>query len=449
MIWGNSSPSSNSAHPGLCKTYANYGGGNHSLLTLPRLLTLQEKHKADQLSRACIAGASIPTYPAAVDHATNFPEEMVNQLIQLAVNLPQPGGSTWQRVEDLSESDGIDPNILPGTMMIMLPGKAFTLFRNNNCRCTERLKNGFLRFFLPTLYFPNLEEEIRKSPPMRGPPREQHRTIKQYHQSMTREDDILCWRYDQRDQYRQYCYNTSTTLGHGCGRQGVTTSECCQREQRAEGTYQSTIFYRTREKTEQTIFETSRHSEHRWTTCATTSFITERILEKIQGRYPRMSHKANIHLVGGLKMPQTVLSPMQFRSLTTLLELIVMPKTIKEVIPGYNFLQAFATTITCPDRTASCPAKLQIDNAQCNTTVTSPIKETDEPKATDTEMKHTEINSGILTQGGIFSKPLTDSRLNVNTIIMFANLNQKYGRSEMAQTLLDQIVTSYPKRVVF
>ncbi|KAI9577221.1 hypothetical protein GQX74_005755 [Glossina fuscipes] len=130
----------------------------------------------------------------------------------------------------------------------------------------------------------------------------------------------------------------------------------------------------------------------------------------MQGRYPRMPHKANIHLVGGLKMPQTVLSPMQFRSLTTLLELIVMPKTIKEVIPGYNFLQAFATTITCSDRTASCPAKLQIDNAQCNTTVKSPIKETDEPKATDTEKKHTEINSGILTQGGIFSKPLTDSR---------------------------------------
>ncbi|KAL9893579.1 ribosomal RNA Processing 5 [Glossina fuscipes fuscipes] len=38
-------------------------------------------------------------------------------------------------------------------------------------------------------------------------------------------------------------------------------------------------------------------------------------------------------------------------------------------------------------------------------------------------------------------------REHVNTIIMFANLNQKYGRSEMAQTLLDQIVTSYPKRV--
>uniref|UniRef100_A0A1A9V937 S1 motif domain-containing protein n=1 Tax=Glossina austeni TaxID=7395 RepID=A0A1A9V937_GLOAU len=38
-------------------------------------------------------------------------------------------------------------------------------------------------------------------------------------------------------------------------------------------------------------------------------------------------------------------------------------------------------------------------------------------------------------------------REHVNTIIMFANLNHKYGRSEMAQTLLDQIVTSYPKRV--
>lgn len=30
---------------------------------------------------------------------------------------------------------------------------------------------------------------------------------------------------------------------------------------------------------------------------------------------------------------------------------------------------------------------------------------------------------------------------------MFANLNHKHGNDEMAQTLLDQVVTSYPKRV--
>ncbi|XP_061387235.1 protein RRP5 homolog [Musca vetustissima] len=38
-------------------------------------------------------------------------------------------------------------------------------------------------------------------------------------------------------------------------------------------------------------------------------------------------------------------------------------------------------------------------------------------------------------------------RDHVNTIVMFANLNHKHGENEMAQTLLDQVVTSYPKRV--
>lgn len=38
-------------------------------------------------------------------------------------------------------------------------------------------------------------------------------------------------------------------------------------------------------------------------------------------------------------------------------------------------------------------------------------------------------------------------RDHVNTIVMFANLNHKHGNNEMAQTLLDQVVTSYPKRV--
>lgn len=37
--------------------------------------------------------------------------------------------------------------------------------------------------------------------------------------------------------------------------------------------------------------------------------------------------------------------------------------------------------------------------------------------------------------------------LDVNTIVTFANLNHKHGNNEMAQTLLDQVVTSYPKRV--
>lgn len=39
------------------------------------------------------------------------------------------------------------------------------------------------------------------------------------------------------------------------------------------------------------------------------------------------------------------------------------------------------------------------------------------------------------------------SHLDVNTIVAFGNLNHKYGNNEMAQTLLDQVVTSYPKRV--
>ncbi|XP_011188272.1 protein RRP5 homolog [Zeugodacus cucurbitae] len=38
-------------------------------------------------------------------------------------------------------------------------------------------------------------------------------------------------------------------------------------------------------------------------------------------------------------------------------------------------------------------------------------------------------------------------REHVNTIVAFGNLNHKYGNNEMAQTLLDQVVTSYPKRV--
>uniref|UniRef100_A0A1I8NZ65 S1 motif domain-containing protein n=1 Tax=Stomoxys calcitrans TaxID=35570 RepID=A0A1I8NZ65_STOCA len=38
-------------------------------------------------------------------------------------------------------------------------------------------------------------------------------------------------------------------------------------------------------------------------------------------------------------------------------------------------------------------------------------------------------------------------RDHVNTIVMFANLNHKFENNEMAQTLLDQVVTSYPKRV--
>ncbi|XP_065354946.1 protein RRP5 homolog [Calliphora vicina] len=38
-------------------------------------------------------------------------------------------------------------------------------------------------------------------------------------------------------------------------------------------------------------------------------------------------------------------------------------------------------------------------------------------------------------------------RDHVNTIVMFANLNHRHGNNEMAQTLLDQVVTSYPKRV--
>uniref|UniRef100_A0A1A9WLS2 S1 motif domain-containing protein n=1 Tax=Glossina brevipalpis TaxID=37001 RepID=A0A1A9WLS2_9MUSC len=38
-------------------------------------------------------------------------------------------------------------------------------------------------------------------------------------------------------------------------------------------------------------------------------------------------------------------------------------------------------------------------------------------------------------------------REHVNTIVMFANLNHKHGQNEMAQTLLDQVITSYPKRV--
>ncbi|XP_053967794.1 protein RRP5 homolog [Anastrepha ludens] len=38
-------------------------------------------------------------------------------------------------------------------------------------------------------------------------------------------------------------------------------------------------------------------------------------------------------------------------------------------------------------------------------------------------------------------------REHVNTIVAFGNLNHKYGFNEMAQTLLDQVVTSYPKRV--
>ncbi|TMW51970.1 hypothetical protein DOY81_002960, partial [Sarcophaga bullata] len=38
-------------------------------------------------------------------------------------------------------------------------------------------------------------------------------------------------------------------------------------------------------------------------------------------------------------------------------------------------------------------------------------------------------------------------REHVNTIVTFANLNHKHGNNEMAQTLLDQVVTSYPKRV--
>lgn len=32
-------------------------------------------------------------------------------------------------------------------------------------------------------------------------------------------------------------------------------------------------------------------------------------------------------------------------------------------------------------------------------------------------------------------------------IISFAMLNNRYGCSEMAQTLMDEVVTSYPKRV--
>ncbi|XP_004518040.1 protein RRP5 homolog [Ceratitis capitata] len=38
-------------------------------------------------------------------------------------------------------------------------------------------------------------------------------------------------------------------------------------------------------------------------------------------------------------------------------------------------------------------------------------------------------------------------REHVNIIVAFGNLNHKYGNNEMAQTLLDQVVTSYPKRV--
>ncbi|KNC26827.1 hypothetical protein FF38_13012 [Lucilia cuprina] len=38
-------------------------------------------------------------------------------------------------------------------------------------------------------------------------------------------------------------------------------------------------------------------------------------------------------------------------------------------------------------------------------------------------------------------------RDHVNTIVVFANLNHRHGNNEMAQTLLDQVVTSYPKRV--
>ncbi|XP_037949163.1 protein RRP5 homolog [Teleopsis dalmanni] len=49
-----------------------------------------------------------------------------------------------------------------------------------------------------------------------------------------------------------------------------------------------------------------------------------------------------------------------------------------------------------------------------------------------------------MLQKSLLSLP---EREHVNTIVMFANLNHKYNKNEIAQTLLEQVVTSYPKRV--
>uniref|UniRef100_A0A1B0AC95 Uncharacterized protein n=1 Tax=Glossina pallidipes TaxID=7398 RepID=A0A1B0AC95_GLOPL len=167
----------------------------------------------------------------------------------------------------------------------------------------------------------------------------------------------------------QDCGNTLTPGFHSRGGQGLTTRQYCQREQRAQGPLipvNNTFPDQGNVKGIQVQAGRcgcgqQRPSPIRNVTGATPSFITERFAEKVQEGYRRMSHKVNIHLADGMKIAadSSFLCSTQFGSLTTLLKLIVMPKSTEEIILGYNFLQAFGSTITCSDRTASCTAKVQ------------------------------------------------------------------------------------------
>uniref|UniRef100_A0A1A9UIB1 Uncharacterized protein n=1 Tax=Glossina austeni TaxID=7395 RepID=A0A1A9UIB1_GLOAU len=99
-------------------------------------------------------------------------------------------------------------------------------------------------------------------------------------------------------------------------------------------------------------------------TGGTTSFIIERFAETIKGRRCRTPHKANIQLADWSKIAadSSFLRPVQFGSLTTM--------------------------------------------------STSPIKETEQPKETEIEMKNSKINSKTLIQDGKFFKPVIDCKPN-------------------------------------